>query len=166
MRMILVPGVLMILLVRQVAAAQQRTGSSGGIHTRAQLAQAIDQMGADLEALNKSHHAYQAAAKKLEALYSKLNKQAQAIAKAASQVKGAGHGPKGAGQMNGIGQGDGGQQQLLEATQEMQETQMSLNLQYLQHQSQMQEENRSYTAVSNIMKTKNGNVRNALANIK
>ena len=35
-----------------------------------------------------------------------------------------------------------------------QETQMSFNLQYLQLQSQMQAENKSYTAVSNIMKDK------------
>ena len=49
--------------------------------------------------------------------------------------------------------GGSGQDQLLAATKQMQETQMSFNLQYLQLQSQMQHENRSYTAVSNIMKS-------------
>ena len=52
------------------------------------------------------------------------------------------------------------------ATSPMQETQMSFNLQYLQLQSQMQNENRSYTAVSNIMKTKHDTVKNSISNIR
>ncbi|HET9957430.1 MAG TPA: hypothetical protein VFQ61_23185 [Polyangiaceae bacterium] len=55
---------------------------------------------------------------------------------------------------------------LLEATQEMQETQMSFNLQYLELQSQMQHENRSYTAVSNIMKTKHDTAKNSISNVR
>jgi hypothetical protein len=55
---------------------------------------------------------------------------------------------------------------LLAATQQMQATQMSFNLQYLQLQSQMQNENRSYTAVSNIMKTKHDTVKNSISNIR
>ena len=54
----------------------------------------------------------------------------------------------------------------LNATKEMQETQMSYNLQYLQLQSQMQHENRSYTAISNIMKTKHDTVKNSISNIR
>ena len=46
------------------------------------------------------------------------------------------------------------------------ETQMSFNLQYLQLQSQMQRENRSYTEVSNIMKTKHDTVKNSIPNIR
>ncbi len=67
-----------------------------------------------------------------------------------------------------IGSAAGGnsQSQLLQATQQMQETQMSFNLQYLQLQSQMQAENRSYTAVSNIMKTKHDTVKNSISNIR
>ena len=56
--------------------------------------------------------------------------------------------------------------ELLNATKQMQETQMSFNLQYLQLQSQMQNENRSYTAVSNIMKTKHDTVKNSISNIR
>lgn len=52
------------------------------------------------------------------------------------------------------------------ATKQMQETQMSFNLQYLQLQTQMQHENRSYTAVSNIMKTKHDTVKNSISNIR
>ncbi len=55
---------------------------------------------------------------------------------------------------------------LSKATKNMQETQMSFNLQYLQLQSQMQHENRSYTAVSNIMKTKHDTVKNSISNIR
>lgn len=59
-----------------------------------------------------------------------------------------------------------GQAQLLEATKQMQETQMSFNLQYLQLQSQMQHESRSYTAISNIMKTKHDTVKNSISNVR
>jgi hypothetical protein len=48
----------------------------------------------------------------------------------------------------------------------MTETQMSFNLQYLQLQSQMQAENRSFTAVSNIMKTKHDMVARSIDNIR
>ena len=60
------------------------------------------------------------------------------------------------------GPGDG----LLEATRQMQETQMSFNLQYLQLQSEMQNENRQFTMVSNIMKTKHDTVKNTISNIR
>jgi hypothetical protein len=66
----------------------------------------------------------------------------------------------------GDASGGSGQDQLLAATKQMQETQMSFNLQYLQLQSQMQNENRSYTAVSNIMKTKHDTVKNSISNIR
>lgn len=46
------------------------------------------------------------------------------------------------------------------------ETQASFNLQYLQLQSQMQHENRSYTAISNIMKTKHDTVKNSISNVR
>ena len=66
----------------------------------------------------------------------------------------------------GAAAGGNSQQQLLEATRQMQETQMSFNLQYLQLQSQMQHENRSYTAISNIMKTKHDTVKNSISNVR
>ena len=62
--------------------------------------------------------------------------------------------------------GSDSQNQLMAATKQMQETQMSFNLQYLQLQSQVQNENRSYTAVSNIMKTKHDTVKNSISNIR
>lgn len=68
--------------------------------------------------------------------------------------------------MAGAASGGNSQSQLMAATQQMQEMQMSFNLQYLQLQSQMQNENRSYTAVSNIMKTKHDTVKNSISNIR
>ena len=65
-----------------------------------------------------------------------------------------------------VGGGGSGQDELLNATKVMQETQMSFNLQYLQLQSQMQHENRNYTAVSNIMKTKHDTVKNSIRNVR
>lgn len=53
-----------------------------------------------------------------------------------------------------------------EATRQMEETQMSFNLQYLQLQSVIQNENRIYTTVSNIMKTKHDTVKNSIGNVK
>ena len=65
-----------------------------------------------------------------------------------------------------VAAGNSSQDQLLAATKQMQETQMSFNLQYLQLQSQMQHENRSYTAISNLMKTKHDTVKNSIGNIR
>ena len=60
----------------------------------------------------------------------------------------------------------GSQAGLRKAIENLQETQMSFNLQYLQLQQKMQNENRSYTAVSNIMKTKHDTVKNSISNIR
>ena len=79
-----------------------------------------------------------------------------------SAIGGAG----GADDLIGSAADGGGQDQLLNATKAMQETQMSFNLQYLQLQNSMQNENRQYTAVSNIMKTKHDTVKNSISNIR
>jgi septal ring factor EnvC (AmiA/AmiB activator) len=52
------------------------------------------------------------------------------------------------------------------ATKSIQEAQMSFNLQYLQLQQQMQVEERSYSAISNIMKTKHDTAKNSISNIR
>jgi hypothetical protein len=53
---------------------------------------------------------------------------------------------------------------LAVVTKQMQETQMSFNMQYLQ--LQMQNENRAYTAISNIMETKHDTVKNSISKIR
>jgi len=49
---------------------------------------------------------------------------------------------------------------------ELQRLLTQFNMQYLQIQSQMQNENRSYTAISNIMKTKHDTVKNSISNVR
>lgn len=55
---------------------------------------------------------------------------------------------------------------LLDATKQMQETQMSFNLLYLQLQSQMQHENRSYNIVTNVMRTKHDTVNDSISKVR
>jgi hypothetical protein len=69
------------------------------------------------------------------------------------------------GGIGSVASGSGGQDQLMSATQQMQETQMSFNLQYLQLQSSMQNDARQYTAISNIMKSKAETVKNSIGNL-
>jgi hypothetical protein len=59
-----------------------------------------------------------------------------------------------------------GQDQSSAVSQQMAEMQMSFNLQYLQLQNKMQNENRQFTLVSNIMKTKHDTARNSINNIR
>jgi hypothetical protein len=57
-------------------------------------------------------------------------------------------------------------EQLFQATKDMQEMQMSFNLQYLNLQNQIQHENRQFTMLSNIMKTKHDTVKNSISNVR
>lgn len=56
--------------------------------------------------------------------------------------------------------------QVGSASTQLKEMQMSFNMQYLQLQQQMQRENRSYTAVSNIMKSKHDTAKNSISNVR
>lgn len=143
-----------LLLALLTAAAGQKPGSAPMvIQTRADAVQAMDQIQSDLAQLNASHQNYREAAEKLAALSADLSKKAEAVAAAARAVKPVQPDP------NALNQ-------LLTATTQMQETQMSFNLQYLQLQSAMQNENRQYSMVSNIMKTKHDTVKNSISNIR
>ena len=58
------------------------------------------------------------------------------------------------------------QQDLLNQTKSMQEMMASFNLQYLQLQEKMQAENRSFTTVSNVMKTKHDTAKSSISNVR
>jgi hypothetical protein len=58
------------------------------------------------------------------------------------------------------------QAQLFTATRQMQEMNMSFNLQYLMLQQKMQGENRQFTLMSNIMKTKHETAKAAINNVR
>jgi len=68
--------------------------------------------------------------------------------------------------LGGIAAGGIADVALMNATKSMQEMSQSFNLQYLQLQQDMQQENRQFTLVSNIMKTKHDAVENAINNIR
>lgn len=58
------------------------------------------------------------------------------------------------------------QQDLLNQTKNMQELAQSFNLQYLQIQEKMQSENRSFSTVSNVMKTKHDTAKSSISNVR
>lgn len=66
----------------------------------------------------------------------------------------------------GSGAQGGTQQDLLDKTKGMQEMMASFNLQYLQLQEKMQAENRSFTTVSNVMKTKHDTAKSSISNVR
>jgi N-acetylglucosamine kinase-like BadF-type ATPase len=55
---------------------------------------------------------------------------------------------------------------LIADTKNMQEMQMSFNLQYLMLQNKISQENRQFSLVSNIMKTKHDTAKNSINNIR
>jgi hypothetical protein len=58
------------------------------------------------------------------------------------------------------------QAQMMVATRQMQEMNMSFNMQYLGLQQKMQADNRQFTLLSNIMKTKHDTAKNAINNVR
>jgi len=62
--------------------------------------------------------------------------------------------------------GGNSQQALLDQTKSMQEMMQSFNLQYLQLQEKMQAENRSFSTVSNVMKTKHDPAKSSISNVR
>jgi hypothetical protein len=55
---------------------------------------------------------------------------------------------------------------MMAETRRMQELNQSFNLQYLQLQEKMQAENRQFTVLSNVMKTKHDTAKSAIGNIR
>ncbi|MDE0882621.1 MAG: hypothetical protein OSB21_08510 [Myxococcota bacterium] len=58
------------------------------------------------------------------------------------------------------------QQDMMNQTKALQEMQMSFNLQYLTLQQKMQGENRQYSTISNVLKTKHDTTKNSINNIR
>ena len=153
-----------ILFFLLTAAGQQRSEVPLAIHTRADAVQAMDQIQSEMAELDQHQQKCYEAAQKLAELYSGLSQKADAVARAAGALKPGKPGDSGA--ISSSSGSDSASQSLMAATQQMQETQMSFNLQYLQLQESMQNENRQYTMVSNIMKTKHDTVKNSISNIR
>ena len=58
------------------------------------------------------------------------------------------------------------QQDMINQTKNMQEMMQSFNLQYLQLQEKMQQENRSFTSISNVMKTKHDTAKASINHVR
>ncbi|HTQ48277.1 MAG TPA: hypothetical protein VMI75_36225 [Polyangiaceae bacterium] len=124
----------------------------GAITTRAQAVQAMTEIGAQADEQTARFQRLAGEAQQLSTLYAGLDAKATALRQAAASCA--------------KGCSDRAQTQLLAATSDMQQAQMSFNLQYLQLQSQMQNENRQYAAVSSILKAKHDSVKNSISNIR
>lgn len=72
----------------------------------------------------------------------------------------------GAGGAAGGGSSGNSGMDMLNATKNMQEMAQSFNLQYLQLQEKMQSENRSFSTVSNVMKTKHDTAKSSISNVR
>lgn len=85
-------------------------------------------------------------------------------------VAGVGAGPLGGG-IGGIGGvggvgGDGGEQSTIDQMHAMQEQSQAFNMQYLSLQEEVQQENRRFTTVSNVLKAKHETAKSAIGNIR
>jgi hypothetical protein len=112
---------------------------------------AILTVGDDVRKLEKSHANYVKAAAELDGLYIKLLQKAREVSRLAAEAEKA---------------KSSRPDKLYQAAQKMQEMSQSFNLQYLQLQQAMQDENRQFTLVSNIMKTKHDTAKNAINNVR
>jgi len=143
-----------IVLTAAVATAV-RSQSTNQILQKAGLSAdaraAILTVGDDVRKLDKSHENFVKAAGELEGLYAKLAGKIQEVSRLAAEAQKA-RGPA--------------LDKLFKAAREMQEMQQSFNIQYLSLQNNMAHENRQFTLVSNIMKTKHDTAKNAINNIR
>lgn len=115
------------------------------------IVKAVNETGPDLEKLAESHRSLMKAVGELEGLYAQLSRKAEEVSRLAA----------GAQKTKGDAAG-----RLFEAAREMQEMQQSFNLQFLALQEAMQKENRQFTMVSNVMKTKHDTAKNAINNVR
>jgi Skp family chaperone for outer membrane proteins len=128
------------------------TATADSAPTRAELLRVHEELGEHITEAEATFARYASAAQKVSALYAKLDEKATALRKA------------GAACTSGCGAEQA--KALVAAAKDMEQAQMSFNLQYLQLQSQMQNENRAYTAVSNIMRTKHETVKGSISKIR
>ena len=148
--------VIILILVSLTMIAADGDGQDLGKTYRSPLlntaaVQAINGMGTDLEKLNESHQNLIKAIGELDSLYAKLAKKTQEVSRLAADAE-----KSRSGKTN----------ELFKAIGEMSEMQMSFNQQYLMLQNKISQENRQFSMVSNIMKTKHDTAKNSINNIR
>ena len=138
----------LIALLGNVTAAQQTaTAVASTSASRTQAIQSLEESSNGIQQLQQIHEKMIQMSEDQAKIYAALGKKIEDLSKLAVQ--------------KGISQAE-----LMQATKNLQETQMSFNLQYLQLQNSMQNENRQFTMVSNVMKTKHDTAKNIISNIK
>jgi len=138
----------LIALLGNVTAAQQTaTAVASTSASRTQAIQSLEESSNGIQQLQQIHEKMIQMSEDQAKIYAALGKKIEDLSKLAGQ--------KGTSQA-----------ELMQATKNLQESQMSFNLQYLQLQNSMQNENRQFTMVSNVMKTKHDTAKNIISNIK
>lgn len=145
--LILVVATLALSPSGYLAAQPARQSATAISHSKADALRSLDELSANLAKLEESHAKIVDLTAKMSQLFESLRQKAADTAKLAAN---AGNLPP----------------DLKQSLQNLQESQMSFNLQYLQLQNSMQNENRQFTMVSNIMKTKHDTVKNSISNIR
>jgi hypothetical protein len=126
---------------------QNRGNSRWAEGLSAKTRMAINTVGDDLDRLNESHEKLIKAAGELGSLYLQLSQKVQEVSRLARKAE-----KSGAMEIK----------ELFQATRDMQEMQMSFNLQYLQLQNEISKENRQFSMVSNIMKNKHDTAKDSI----
>jgi hypothetical protein len=139
------------VIVLSAAQSQSRNNvlQKAGLTPEARAA--ILTVGDDVRKLEKSHEGFVQAARELDGLYVKLLSKAREVSRLAAEAEKAKAAPN---------------DKLYAAAREMAEMTQSFNIQYLDLQKQMQDENRRFTLVSNIMKSKHDTAKNAINNVR
>ena len=150
------PRVITIILVSLTMIAAVGYGQDTGKRSQSAalkpaVVKAINEMGTDLEKLNESHQNLIKAVGELDGLYAKLAQKTQQVSRLAADAEKSRNDKM---------------KELFKAIGEMQEMQMSFNLQYLMLQNKISQENRQFSMVSNIMKNKHDTARNSINNIR
>ena len=143
----LLAGSLVLAQAGKQTAQPAGPANSASTAAKSEALKTIDDLSANLSKLEDSHSKTIELNVKMSDLFEKLRQKAADTAKLTANVKNL-------------------PPDLKQSLQSLQETQMSFNLQYLQLQNTMQNENRQFTMVSNIMKTKHDTVKNSISNIR
>ena len=140
-----------LMMIAAVSYAQETGKTSRSAAISPAAVKAINEMGSDLEKLNESHENLIKAVGELDSLYAKLAQKTQQVSRLAAEAK--------------KSQSDR-TNELFKVIGEMQEMEMSFNLQYLMLQNKISQENRQFSSVSNIMRTKHDTAKNSISNIR
>ncbi len=151
-KLILVPAILLAAGIGFSPSAMKSAQSNGQSATaispsKADALRSLDDLSANLAKLEESHAKIVAQDAKMADLFGLLLRKVDATNRLATDARNL-------------------PSDLKQALQDLHQTQMSFNLQYLQLQNSMQNENRQFTMISNIMKTKHDTVKNSISNIR